>query len=76
LTPRLPVVNAQQLARVARLLGFELDRQKGSHAVYYRDSDKARVVIPMHAGKALKPKTLAAILDDMGIKADELRSLL
>jgi predicted RNA binding protein YcfA (HicA-like mRNA interferase family) len=33
-------------------------------------------VIPDHAGKTIKPKTLAAILDDMGISADELRELL
>ena len=76
MTAHRPVVTAQQLARIAHRLGFELDRQKGSHAIYYRGSDKARVVIPMHAGKALKLKTLAGILDDMGITADELRSLL
>jgi len=76
LTPRLPVVTSQQLARVAERLGFHLDRQKGSHAVYCRDSDGARIVIPMHAGKSLKPKTLSGILDDMGISPDHLREIL
>jgi predicted RNA binding protein YcfA (HicA-like mRNA interferase family) len=47
-------------------LGFQFDRQKGSHAVYYRESDSARLVIPMHTGIALKPKTLAGIVSDMG----------
>lgn len=76
MTPRLPTVTADQLCRVARHLGFELHRQKGSHAVYYRRRDQARVVIPMHAGKDIKPKTLLATLDDMGITADDLRDML
>ena len=73
---RLPVVTADQLCRTARSLGFVLHRQKGSHAVYYRESDLARIVIPMHAGKAIKPKTLLGILDDMATTVEELRRLL
>jgi len=30
----------------------------------------------MHTGRDLKPKTLAGILDDLGITADEFRNLL
>lgn len=32
-------------------------------------------MIPVHAGKDVKPKTLSGILDDMGISPDELREL-
>jgi len=76
MTPHLPVVTAQQLIRVAERLGFTLDRQRGSHAVYYRESDGARVVIPIHHGKSVKPKTLLAILHDMGLTVDEFRDCL
>ncbi|MGH9317452.1 MAG: type II toxin-antitoxin system HicA family toxin [Thermoanaerobaculia bacterium] len=76
MSPRLPVVEAKDLARVARTLGFELDRQKGSHAVFRRESDRARVVIPMHSGKAIRPKTLVGILEDMGITSEQLWHLL
>jgi predicted RNA binding protein YcfA (HicA-like mRNA interferase family) len=48
-----------------------LDRQKGSHAVYYRAADKRRVVIPMHGSKDLKPGTLRGIIHDMGLTIDE-----
>ncbi len=34
------------------------------------------MVIPMHTGKAIKPKTLAAIIHDMGLTIAELRELL
>lgn len=50
MTPFLPQVKAKDLIRIANQLGFKLDRQKGSHAIFYRSSDKARVVIPIHAG--------------------------
>lgn len=51
MSPKLPVVQAKDVVRVAQKLGFVLDRQRGSHAVYYRERDRARVVIPLHAGR-------------------------
>ena len=58
----------------ATRLGFILDRQKGSHAVCVRGSE--RVVIPMHAGRDIKPKTLAGIMDDLGITEDQFREII
>ena len=51
MSPKLPVVRATEVVRVAERLGFVFDRQRGSHAVYRRPTDGARVVIPMHAGR-------------------------
>ena len=76
MTPHLPAITAAQVVRVAISLGFHLDRQKGSHAVYYRETDGARLVIPMHSGTTMKPKTLTGIVADMGITMDELRARL
>ncbi len=76
MSPFLPQIKAKDLVRVAKQLGFELDRQKGSHAIFYRPSDKARVVIPMHAGIDIKPKTLHGIIDDMRITPEKLKELL
>jgi predicted RNA binding protein YcfA (HicA-like mRNA interferase family) len=75
-TPKLPAVRAADVVRAAERLGFVFDRQKGSHAVYRRPADGARVVIPMHSGRDLKPKTLAGILDDLGISPGEFRKLI
>ena len=66
MNPPLPVVTGKRAIGVAIKSGFRLDRQKGSHAVLVRDSDRRRVVIPMHVGKALKPKTLAGIMAGHG----------
>ena len=73
---KLPAVTARELSRIAKHLGFVLDRQKGSQAVFYRNSDRARIVIPMHAGRDIKPKTLRGIIDDMGLTPEEFIRLL
>ena len=64
---RIPAVTAREVIRVARRLGFEFDRQRGSHAVYRRPSDGARLVVPIHKGRTLKRKTVRGIIEDMGI---------
>jgi predicted RNA binding protein YcfA (HicA-like mRNA interferase family) len=74
-TPKLPAATAKDLARVAERLGFVLRRQRGSHAIYVRASDQARVVIPMHKGE-LKRKTLRAIIQDLKISAEEFGEML
>ena len=68
---KLPVASAREVVRVAERLGFAFDRQKGSHAVYLRPSDKRRVVIPVHKGRDLKPGTLRGLIDDMDLSVDE-----
>jgi predicted RNA binding protein YcfA (HicA-like mRNA interferase family) len=69
-TPRLPAVTARDLVRVAQRLGFTFRRQTGSHAIYVRESDHARVVIPMRSGD-IKRKTLRAIINDLGVSVEE-----
>ncbi|HEY6269189.1 MAG TPA: type II toxin-antitoxin system HicA family toxin [Candidatus Acidoferrum sp.] len=75
MTPKLPTATAKDLVRVAERLGFVLRRQRGSHAIYVRESDQARVVIPMHKGE-LKRKTLRAIIQDLRISVEEFGNLL
>jgi predicted RNA binding protein YcfA (HicA-like mRNA interferase family) len=74
-TPKLPTATAKDLVRVAQKLGFLFRRQSGSHAIYVRASDQARVVIPMHRGE-LKTKTLRGIIQDLRISMEEFANLL
>ena len=64
------------LLQTPKKVDFEFDRQKGSHAVYYRTADKRRIVIPIHRGRDLKPGTLRGIIDDMGLSVEEFIALL
>lgn len=61
----LPTVKATDFIKVIKKLGFELHRQKRSHAIYKNQSGN-RGVIPIHSGKDLKPKTLAGMIQDIG----------
>jgi predicted RNA binding protein YcfA (HicA-like mRNA interferase family) len=74
-TPKLPAATANDLVRVAERLGFVFRRQRGSHAIYVRGGDQARVVIPMHKGE-LKRKTLRAIIQDLKISVEEFAKML
>ena len=76
MSPRLPTATGKEVARVAERLGFEFRRQGGSHAIYVRKLDQARVVIPVHSGKALKRKTLRGIIHDLRITVEEFANLL
>ncbi len=70
MSSRLPALRAREVVQVATKLGFVFDHQKGSHAVFRREQDGARLVIPVHPGKDLSPKTLAGITQDMGLTPD------
>jgi predicted RNA binding protein YcfA (HicA-like mRNA interferase family) len=72
---KLPAVRPVDFARVAKRLGFVLDRQKGSYAIYFRPADRLRVVIPMH-NKDLKTGTLHGLIEDPGLTRDEFIALL
>jgi predicted RNA binding protein YcfA (HicA-like mRNA interferase family) len=71
----LPAISAKEVVRIAERLGFTLRRQRGSHAIYVRGSDQARVVIPMHGGE-LKRKTLRGIIQDLRISVEEFQAML
>jgi predicted RNA binding protein YcfA (HicA-like mRNA interferase family) len=73
---KLPAIRAREVVKVAKSVGFILDRQRGSHAIYIRAADHRRVVIPMHAGKDLKPGTLRGIISDLGLTPDQFAELL
>jgi predicted RNA binding protein YcfA (HicA-like mRNA interferase family) len=70
------VVTHREVERVARKLGFVLHHHTGSHAIYYRERDRRRTVIPVHTGKDLKPKTLRGIILGLGVTVEEFHSLL
>jgi predicted RNA binding protein YcfA (HicA-like mRNA interferase family) len=55
---------------VTHALGYQLDRQRGSHAIY-KDGSGRRVVVPMHSGKDLKPGTLGGMMKDVGLEKNE-----
>jgi len=76
MSDKFPRVRCEQLVQVLKKAGFVEKRQKGSHLTMWRDSDKRRVTVPIHAGREVPIGTLRSILRDADITADDFRSLL
>jgi predicted RNA binding protein YcfA (HicA-like mRNA interferase family) len=71
LSGRLPVLSGAGLIAALERFGWIAVRQRGSH-VRLRHPDRPQpLVVPLH--RELKRGTLAGILRDAGIDADELR---
>jgi predicted RNA binding protein YcfA (HicA-like mRNA interferase family) len=74
--PRSPRITAADALRALHRTGWRTERQRGSHVLLRHPERPGRVVVPIHAGRILKPKTLASILDQAGMSVDELSRLL
>ena len=71
MNPRLPRLTAREMQRVLEKRGFRVVRQRGSHRIM-RDDLGRRVTLPVHPGKILHPKVVAAILGDAGLSDQDL----
>jgi predicted RNA binding protein YcfA (HicA-like mRNA interferase family) len=65
--PKLPHISGAQAIKIFERLGFVVMRQNGSHIVLRKGSSGC--VIPNH--KEIKVGTLAGILRQAGVSADE-----
>jgi len=65
--PKLPVVSGAEAIRALERLGFMVVRQRGSHIVLRRGASGC--VVPNH--REIKPGTLAGVLKQAGVSADE-----
>lgn len=70
--PQLPALTAKQVVKILKRLGFQEDRQKGSHLVLINSTTKRRTVIPVHSGRTIKKPLLRSIIEkDVGITIEE-----
>lgn len=76
MSPKLPRITATDLLRVLHRNGWVDVRQRGSHLKLQHPARPGTLVVPVHAGAIIKPKTLQTILDQVGLDADELIELL
>ena len=76
MSPRQPRITAAQLLRALHRDGWYEHHQTGSHLYLKHPTKPGLVTVARHAGVIIKPKTLASILDQAGLSADQLRGLL
>ena len=58
---KLPKLTAKEAEALLLQNGFVIDRQKGSHRIYKKDS--IRMVLPHHSGKTLHPKIIKELFE-------------
>lgn len=73
--PKLPVIAGKELVRVLEKFGFKSVRQSGSHVLMEHDDGRVTTVA-VHGKKEIPVGTLRAILRDVDITPDQLRSAL
>jgi predicted RNA binding protein YcfA (HicA-like mRNA interferase family) len=72
---KLPVISAKQLEKLLLQLGFEVQRQKGSHK-FYKHPDGRYTTIPHHPGEDLSRPLIRAILRQIDLDTEEFIQLL
>ncbi len=71
----LPRISGREVVKALKKLGYEKDRQKGSHIVLrQKASPHRRVTVPDHPEVA--KGTLRAIIREVGLTVDEFKDLL
>lgn len=70
--PKLPRVSGAEVVKALGRLGFVVARQRGSHIVLRRGANGC--VVPNH--RELKTGTLAGVLKQAGVSAEEFLSAL
>jgi len=72
---RLPALSGREVVKALRKIGYELDRQHGSHMILRQaDPPFRRLVVPDH--KELRRGTLRAIIRQAGLSVPEFLELL
>ena len=74
---KLPRVSGLRVLRALLRADWYEHHRRGSH-VYLRHADRPgrQITVPVHTGRDLLPKTLASILEEAEMTAEELRKLL
>ncbi|HEX9953276.1 MAG TPA: type II toxin-antitoxin system HicA family toxin [Rubricoccaceae bacterium] len=71
----LPVVSGHDVVRALVALGYDVDRQRGSHIVLRQSAaPHRRAVVPDH--REVAKGTLRSIIREAGLTVDEFRALL
>ena len=71
----LPRISGREVVKALTKIGYEQDRQRGSHIILRQTaSPHRRVTVPDH--KEIAKGTLRAIIREIGLTVDEFKDLL
>ncbi len=67
---KLPLLEAKELIKILNKMGFEVVRQRGSHA-YLKHKDGRCAVVPVHPGREIGKGLFKKILNEIEISREE-----
>lgn len=77
MSPKDPSPTGKMCMKVLSKLGYELDRQSGSHKIFKKDGKGIPVVLATHKDSSeIPPGTFSSVLRSMGITPIEFYALL
>ena len=65
-------ISGKEFARVLEKNGWVLKRMKGSHHIYAKEGNLARISVPIHSDRPLKVGLLRHLLKVAGMEESEL----
>ncbi len=72
---RLPALTGEQVIKALEKAGYQMIRQKGSHA-YLKHADGRATVVPVHKGETIGRGLFRKILRDIELSKEEFETLL
>ncbi len=73
---KVPLLNAREVTKILKKIGFELKRQEGSH-MFFEHPDGRTTVIPNHGGEEIDRGLLNKIIKhDLQMSREEFMSFL
>ena len=73
---KMPVLSGRDVVKILSKLGYEYIRTRGSHIIMIKQSEKGKKMIPVPNHKELAKGTLKAIMNQAGLKLEELLKLM
>ena len=68
---RQPRVNADEIIKVLKSLGFEKVDQSGSHQKWRHPLTGRQTIVAYHSGDIIRPKTFKKILEGAGLSVED-----
>ena len=73
---KLPRITGEKVKKALNKAGFKEVGSRGSHHYLYHEQRDIIVIVAVHTGKTIAPKTLKSILTQTGISVEEFQALL
>ncbi len=75
--PKLPILSGKELIKLLSKIGFQHIRTRGSYAILNKeDKEKGKITIPVLLHRELAKGTLKSIMNQIGLKLEDLLRLM